>query len=192
MKKCIITAIAIFTTTITFSQMNFNLPDGYQTYKDYAGNESRADGDFDGDGINDLAIVCSTKDQSDIVVVYLGGKYLIDNSYYWFPWGGDMYTLEFKNNVLFVGSSSCAGRCYTNLKFKYYSSIKNMKLIGYEDGNLGNYQQEGAYDKNINLNTGEYEIGGVKRKVTTDLITLSNVEKYFDYLNSVGSNYIGK
>ena len=31
-----------------------------------------------------------------------------------------------------------------------------------------------------------------KRKITIDLITLSNIEKYFDYLSSVGANYIGK
>jgi hypothetical protein len=100
--------------------------------------------------------------------------------------------MEYKNNVLTIGSTSCAGRCYTNLLFKYYANLKNMKLIGYADGNLGNYQNDGAYDKNINLNTGEYEIGGVKRKVSIDQITLSNIEKYFDYLSSVGSNYIGK
>lgn len=193
MKKAILTAIICFCMTITYSQNTFNLPTGFQTFKDSEGKESRSDGDFDGDGINDLAILCTSQDQSTIVVVYLGGKYLVDQSYYWFPSNSELTFIAFNNSVLTITQSDCAGKCYTDLKFKYYSNINNMKLIGYDEGNYGSgYSNEGAYKKSINLNTGEYEISGVKRKVTTDLITLSNVEKYFSYLNSVGANYIGK
>jgi hypothetical protein len=67
-----------------------------------------------------------------------------------------------------------------------------MKLIGYEEGHLPDMNGEYGYDKNINLNTAEYEIGGVKRKIELDLITLSNIEKYLEYLASVGNNYKGK
>ncbi len=190
--KIIVLTLFAFAISFNVKSQNFTLPEGYQTYKDYDGKEQRADGDFDGDGVNDLAIVCSTKDGGNIVVVYLASKFLIDQSYWWFPWASEMNSLEFKNNVLSIGSNDCAGRCYTTLKLKYYANLANMKLIGYEEGNFGNAEHEGAYEKNINLNTGEYEIGGVKRKITIDLITLSNIEKYFDYLSSVGANYIGK
>ena len=191
MKSIFLIFISFFIAYWSFIQQ-FNFPTGYKSYKDYDGKEVRIDKDFDNDGITDLAILCKDKNESVIAVVYLTSNYVVKKTYYWFPWVGEMYMMEYKNNVLTIGSTSCAGRCYTNLLFKYYANLKNMKLIGYADGNLGNYQNDGAYDKNINLNTGEYEIGGVKRKVSIDQITLSNIEKYFDYLSSVGSNYIGK
>ena len=191
MKSIFLIFISFFIAYWSFSQQ-FNFPTGYKSYKDYDGKEVRIDKDFDNDGITDLAILCKDKNESVIAVVYLTSNYVVKKTYYWFPWVGEMYMMEYKNNVLTIGSTSCAGRCYTNLLLKYYANLKNMKLIGYADGNLGNYQNDGAYDKNINLNTGEYEIGGVKRKVSIDQITLSNIEKYFDYLSSVGSNYIGK
>jgi hypothetical protein len=189
--KNILLLVALFTCFKVNGQV-FNLPKGYQTFKDYEGKEQRADGDFDGDGLNDLAIVCTATNGSNIIVVYLASKWLIEKSYWWFPWTSEMNSLEFNNNVLTISSSDCSGRCYTNLIFKYYANLNNLKLIGYEEGNYGNAEHEGAFNKNINLNTGEYEIAGIKRKVTLDVITLTNIEKYFEYLSSVGANYIEK
>ena len=75
------------------------------------------------------------------------------------------------------------------LKFKYYQELQNMKLIGYDEGSLPDYNQEGAYDLSINLNTGIYEVGNVRKKVSLDLITLANIELYLYSLSEVvGSN----
>jgi hypothetical protein len=63
-----------------------------------------------------------------------------------------------------------------------------MKLIGYDEGHLPDYNQEGAYDLSINLNTGIYEVGNVRKKVSLDLITLSNIDLYLQKLSEVGSN----
>jgi hypothetical protein len=186
----------LFVTFISFtvkSQNSFTLPEGYQTFKDYDGKEQRADGDFDGDGISDLAILCSAENQSPIVVIYLTSHYLVGGNYFWFPWQSEMNSFTFINNVLTIDGAFDNGRYGTTLKLKYYASIKNMKLIGYGDNYLGDYENNGAYDKNINLNTGEYQVnGGVKKKISLDLITLSNIEKYFDYLGQVGQNEIDK
>ena len=171
------------------SGQSYNLPKGYEAFKDYDGKEQRADGDFDGDGVTDIAIVCSTKNSANIVAVYLASKYLIDRTYYWFPWESEMNTLEFKDNILSVTTNEDAGRFHRTLNFQYKEGIREMQLIEYMEENFGGYQQDGYY-KNINLLTGEYEIAGVKRKLVFDVITLANIEKYFDYLGSVGNNYI--
>ena len=190
-KKVLYIVTFFLLISLNAKSQTYTLPKGYQTYKDYEGKEVRGDGDFDGDGLNDLAILCSNEGNT-IVVVYLASKWMLNESYWWFPWESESVYIVFENNVLIVNTTDCLGRCYTNLKFKYYSSNNNMKLIGYEDGNFGDADHNGAYNKNINLNTGEYEVDGVRRKISLDLITLSNVEKYFDYLKSVGSNYINE
>ena len=178
-----------------FSQNSFTLPDGYRTYKDFDGKESRADGDFDGDGVSDLAIVCADNNDSKIIVVYLGSKWLVDQSYWWFPW--DYYSkLSFSNNVLTIDSGDGE---FINviLKLKHYSNLSNMKLIGYArdeymralNPDNGTTEIVKVNSKNINLNTGEYQVdGGIKKKINISTITLSDIEKYFVYLSQVGSN----
>jgi hypothetical protein len=188
----VIALISILFTLISFdakSQISFNLPNGYQTKDGNGELGARNDNDFDNDGINDLAIVCFRKDGSDpIVVVYLTSKYLIDKTYFWFPWQHMFNDFEFKNNVLTLTSNDM-GRYGTTLKLKYYSNLNNMKLIGYGEDYIGDSYNNGAYSITINLNTNEYEIKGVRRKINIDLITLSNIEKYFKYLTSIGENY---
>ena len=67
-----------------------------------------------------------------------------------------------------------------------------MKLIGYGLEEYVRSPNDGlvkAATKTINLNTGEYEInGGTKKKVNIDVITLSNIEKYFYFLSPVRAN----
>ena len=173
--------------TQVFAQQ-YTYPEGYTAFLDYDDQEQRVSGDFDLDGKSDLAIVCTSEDMDMMVAVYLSTKWNSDKIYYTIPWYEDMNTLSFENNVLSIASNGCVGRCYMELKFKYYQDLQNMKLIGYDEGHLPDYNQEGAYDLSINLNTGIYEVGNVRKKVSLDLITLSNVELYFDVLSEVGSN----
>ncbi len=190
MKNAIILFIFILTTLNLKSQMNITLPEGYETYKDY-GKEVRNDNDFDNDGITDLAIVCTDKNGLKIIVIYLSTKYLVNQVYSWFPWNYEMVDFKYKNNVLDITFDD--GRSSTTFKLKYYLNLSNMKLIGYDENanmfNTNTSQMMHLYSKNINLNTGEYEIDGVKRKISIDLITISNIEKYFEYLSSIGDNY---
>ena len=195
MKKTILTTIAIFAMNFAFSQTTFNIPDGYQTYKDGDGKESRADGDFDGDGVNDLAILCTNQDGTKIVVVYLASKWITDQTYWWFPWDYSS-DLSYSNNVLTIkGGLPMTDGVVITLKLKYYPNLNNMKLIGYDkDDFMPHDGPPGPINtKSINLSTGEYQVNnGVKKKINIDLITLSNIEKYFDYLGQVGQNETNK
>jgi hypothetical protein len=183
------TVFFIFISLYAISQKSFSLPEGYTTYKDFNDNEQRCDKDFDNDGISDLAIVCESKEDM-IVIVFLTSRYLTDGVYHWFPWQSINSEFTYINNVLKLSSHD--GKFGTTLKLKYYSELKNMRLIGYESYFGGAGAADGsAYEKSINLLTNEYTVNNIKKKTNFDLITLSNIEKYLDYLSSVGSNLIG-
>lgn len=192
MKKSsvIFITILIFISLKINCQTSFVIPKGYTAYKDYNDNQQRCDKDFDGDGIMDLAIVCESKNDM-IVVVYLTSKYMVTGTYSWFPWQSNTNEFSYINNVLTLSSNE--GKFGTSLKLKYYGDLKNMRLIGYDSyyGGAG-VEDNGAYKKSINLLTNEYTVNGTKKKASFDLITLSNIEKYLDYLSNVGENQIGK
>ncbi|MFZ9955702.1 MAG: hypothetical protein ACO3E1_06215 [Flavobacteriales bacterium] len=189
-KTLIISAFFILISLHSKSQSSFELPTGYKIVSDEVG----CVGDFDGDGIQDAAALCENVDGTKIIVIYLASKWLVDKSYWWFPWDHQLTQIKFSNDVLEISSDD--SRFFIGLKLKYYASLNNMKLIGYDEiANIFNpntSQLENLYSKSINLNTGEYEIDGVKREISIDLITLSNIEKYFDYLSAVGEIYINK
>ena len=169
---------------------NFIIPKGYKIYKDYNKVEERIDDDFDGDGVKDLAITCIDNSESKIVVVYLASKWAVDKSYSWFPW--NYYSkYSFTNNVLTIDGGDGE---FLNviLKLKYDTSLKKMKLIGY---GLHEYVRavDGTGDmvqifyNSINLSTNEYQVnGGSKKKFDFPVITLSNIENYFEYLSQIG------
>lgn len=172
--------------TQVFAQQ-YTYPEGYTAFLDYDDQEQRVSGDFDLDGRSDLAIVCQSEEDM-LIAVYLSSKWNANKTYYTIPCDYEMNYLSFENSVLSIASNSCAGRCSMELKFKYYQDLQNMKLIGYDEGHLPDYNQEGAYDLSINLNTGIYEVGNVRKKVSLDLITLANIDLYLYSLSEVGSN----
>lgn len=173
------------------SQTSLDLPSGYQTYKDYDGNEQRAEGDFDGDGTDDLVILCSSEEEGIIMVVYLTSRYFVDQSYFWFPWYSDMNTFTYENNELTIDAIYGTGRSGTIFNLKYYTNLENMRLIGYYEWQLPDYDQNGGFNKSINLITNEYQVnGGVKKKISINLVTLSNIEEYFVYLSEIGQDEI--
>jgi hypothetical protein len=190
----IISFLALFSISVK-CQNSFELPKGYKAFKDYEGKQSRIDADFDGDGIKDLAILCENKNEEKIVVVYLGSKWLIDQTYWWFPW--DYYSkFSFSNNVLTIDSGDEEFSSIV-LKLRYYAKMNNMRLIGYAkseyvrvgDVNTGGTRMARAFSSSINLSTGEYQVNdGVKKKIKIAIITLSDIEKYFEYLSQVGQD----
>lgn len=181
------------------AQIEYSQPKGYSIYKDFDDKPFRLDKDFNGDGINDLAIVY-TKNNSEnenIVAVYFSTSSVKNNNYYYFPLSSNSYNLDFKNNVLSIGSCFGNGRFCKTLKFKFYSAIKNMRLIGYDEESFGNAVHEGAYLKSINLLTNTYEISGPKwknkitKKTNFQILTLETLdEKDLEYLENVGNNYL--
>lgn len=177
--------LVIISSISVKSQNSFILPVGYDIYEDYSGNQQRCEGDFDGDGVNDVAVLCVAEDDTKIVVVYLASKWLINESYWWFPWEVEYNNFTYFNNVLTIeGGREDVG---ITLKLRYYANINNMKLIGYDYYYYSS--PEYNYHISINLNTGEYQVNeGLKKKVTLDLITLSNIEKYFEYLQQIGQD----
>lgn len=178
-------------SSIVLGQSNFQFPKGYHSYKDYNGKEQRIDKDFDNDGIMDLAIVCAKKNDKDIIiVVFLTSSYLVKGTYYYFPTECADYGFEYKNNVLNISCGN--GKFSTVFKLKYYSNLKNMRLIGYDSEYGGAGMNGGGYKKSINLLTNEYTVNGIKKKTSFDVITLTNIEKYFDYLDAIGSNYMNQ
>lgn len=198
---------SFFTTIILLSifavegncQNKYPVPKGHSIYKDYDGKAVNLQSDFDGDGINDLAIVYAknNSEYDNIFAVYLSTKQNNRNLYYYFPFSSISYNLEIKNNVLSIGACFGTGRYCKTLKFKFYPALKNMRLIGYDEESFGNALHEGAYVKSVNLLTNKYEISGPKWKnkiVKTSrftLITLENIsEKKLEYLENIGAAYL--
>jgi hypothetical protein len=180
----VLTLIA-FVISCDVNGQSFSLPKGYKSYKDFNGKEQRVDNDFDGDGLKDMAIVCEDNNDQKIIAVYLASKLLIDKSYWWFPWNYNSHNLSYANNVLTIKSDDDYD--FMILKLKYYSKLKNMKLIGYSRTYYLQHPQTLVGSNSINLNTGEYSVnGGPIKKIDVKTITLSDIEKYFDYLSKVG------
>ena len=157
MKKIALLLLTVISLTAN-AQTKYSQPKGYSIYTDYDSKPFRLDKDFDGDGINDLAIVYAKNNTEDenIVAVYLSTSNSAKNTYYYFPFSSNSYSLDFKNNVLTIGSCFGTGRFCKTLKFKFYSTLKNMRLIGYDEESFGNAIHNGAYLKSINLLTNKF------------------------------------
>ena len=169
----------------SFGQVTFYLPKGYQTYKNYNEKEVKCDGDFDYDGKKDVAILCVNSDQSKAyVLIYLTTSYLENGSYSWFPWElGMEQNFVYENGELLISQEmGCCSNFSFSLKFKYYNNLKNMRLINY------NTELNFEVVKNINFLTGNYEVDGKVGRSNFDLITISNINNYLDFLDSFNGN----
>lgn len=185
MKKIILIFILFLFLQNTFSQIQYSLPEGFVACIGEDGNESKVEADFDTDGINDLAILCCDDNDQKIIVVYLASKWLIDKNYWWFPWNFNTNLISFNNKVLIIDSNDDYN--FIKLKLKYYTSLKNMKLIGYDRSYYMRHPTTFIGSNSINLITGEYSINnGPNKKIKINTITLDDIEKYFEYLSKVG------
>jgi len=192
------------------AQSQYELPKEFKQYKDARNETVRVDQDFDKDGINDLAIIASKINSDDnknnYLFVFLSKTYSSNKSGYYFPvMYSNGYDLNFEKSVLILSCCSGLGRYCETYKFKYYTDLSNMRLIGYDEENYGNAMHEGAYSKSVNLLTNKLELkqsrynekkqdfetfNRKKIKVSIPLITLETIDqKTIDYLNNLGSNY---
>jgi hypothetical protein len=71
----------------------------------------------------------------------------------------------------------------TTFFLKYYSNIENMRLIKYETEYTQGME---LHTRTVNLLTREYQVDGRKGKKNLDVITLTNIDSYFDILSSIG------
>ncbi len=207
-KRIVVNGFALLFALCCNGQINYNLPKGYATFIDFSERAVRVDKDFDNDGISDLAILCSKKDQDEYyyLLIYMSSTYSLQNTFYYIPIAqAPGYDLTFENAVLNFGGCFGNGRYCEKYKFKYYSKIANMRLIGYDEESLGNLSGEGLYKKSVNLLTNFLEIeeseynvrtekivvvNEISTQVSIPIITLDSFdEKTISYLNNLGSNY---
>lgn len=130
MKK-IILINTLLISFVTFSQITPKLPQGYKLTTDM---DQEAiwtyTEDFDLDGNKDFAGVI-TKEENDEygdkeVFIYLTSNQKSTK----FPLTNDFYEFEFINNVLTIKAEHIKGYFSDVYKFKYYSEINDLRLIG--------------------------------------------------------------
>ena len=188
MKVYLIPLLLLF-NVYCFSQ-SYSLPKGYGVYHTDGGNaEIRADGDFDGDGVQDLAILCKGSDNSIMIAVFVSSEW--DKNKYWYIMTkSEMWHFTYENSVLTMYSYN-DDSYDVELKFRYSKSLENMRLIGYGEyyHELNSYgNQITTSSKSINLATGKYEKNGVWGNINLPPITLGNIEDYFAELNNIGGD----
>ena len=89
----------------------------------------------------------------------------------------------YENGELLISQEmGCCSNFSFSLKFKYYNNLKNMRLINY------NTELNFEVVKNINFLTGNYEVDGKVGRSNFDLITISNINNYLDFLDSFNGN----
>ena len=132
--------IALVSTLNTFSQQNISytakLPVGYKLLDVNNEKGARIESDFDKDGIMDLAVILSAKDNnSAILTVFLSSNFKIDKSYQKCDWFHMINDFEINKEVLKL-SSIDMGKYFTEIKLKYDPLNKNMKIISYNEDDV--------------------------------------------------------
>ena len=172
------------------SAQDYSLPANFTQFFDYDNNPQALSADFDGDAIKDLLVTCESEDYGYCMLVFLSSSYKVAGNYYWFPWESDMNYFSFENGELNISSSFGVGRFGKTLKLKYDRTLKNMRLIEYSESYLGNYEQSGAYEKIIDLVANTFIVNDQVGQLNLEIVTLSNIEQYFDYFLEVGTEYM--
>jgi hypothetical protein len=192
MKKTLILALLIFSITDLIAQKKYLLPSGYKIYIDFNDKPVRIDKDFDNDGIPDLAIMTEKENENgdNYLFVFLSSIFNVNDVSYYIPiQSTSAYNLEYSKQVLTIGGCFGNGRYCESYKFKYYSNLKNMRLIGYNEESFGNAIHEGSYNKSINFLTKKmeyFERKKITKTINIGIITLENFdEKIREKLNNL-------
>jgi hypothetical protein len=174
------------------AQQTYNLPKGYQLFKNLDGFTPRADSDFDNDGTSDIAVVCENKnDEYDkIVVVFLSSRYLQDGSYFYFPTSSSHFKISFYKNTLHLDEDDDY-EFYT-YKFQYNTYLEDMQLVNYSHQYYMRNPTLLMGMNNVNLLDGNYSYNnGILQQFNAPVITLTNIEDYFEYLSTLGGAFDG-
>ncbi len=123
--------VALVLSLTAFSQQTSSytakLPAGYKI-ADVNNKETRFESDLDKDGIMDLAVILSKKDDnSAILAIFLSSNFKKDKSYQRLQWFHMINDFEVKNNILTVDGTDM-GKYLTEIKMKYDPVSKKMKI----------------------------------------------------------------
>ncbi len=191
-KIIILFAFSFLLLQNTNAQQTYNLPKGYQLFKDIDGYTPRADGDFDNDGSNDVAVICENKKDAfdKIVAVFLSSRYLHDGTYFYFPTSSTHFKLSFYNNTFQIDEDDDY-EFYT-YKFQYRNYLEDMQLVNYAHQYYMRNPTLLMGKNNVNLLDGNYSYNdGVLQQFNAPVITLTNIEDYFEYLSTLGGAFDG-
>ncbi len=186
-KALLICFVAISSFALT---QQYELPGNFTQYFDYDNNPQALSADFDGDAAKDLIVTCESEDFGYCILVFISSSYKVSGNYYWFPWESDMNYFTYENSILTISSSFGVGRFGKSLILKYDRTLKNMRLIEYGESYLGNYEQSGAYEKTIDLISNTFTVNEQSGQLNLEVVTLSNIEQYFDYFLEVGTEFM--
>ncbi len=138
--KTIFSVVALVLSLNAFSQQKISytskLPAGYKLVD--VNNEKGAsiESDFDKDGMMDLAIILSAKDDNNaILAIFLSSHFKKDKSYQKCNWFHMTNDFEVKKNVITL-SGMDMGKYLSEIKLKYDPTIKKMKITSSIESNL--------------------------------------------------------
>jgi len=181
--KNLLLLLVIFSSSEVYAQKDelnmFQIPFGYKYYNDVNGKEVKCESDFDFDSKNDLAILCTNSEETKgIVFIFLTSLLNTSSFRSSINWDLEMYhDFYFENKTLVLNRFIGFGSNFTlTIKLKYYDNIKNMRLV--------NYTSELNFEtmQDIDLITGRYHLKEKSGIDKFDLITISNIDKYSEFL----------
>jgi hypothetical protein len=176
----------------SIAQLSYDLPNGYQLFKDIDGYTPRADGDFDNDGSSDVAVICENKKDAfdKLFVVFLSSSYLSNETYYYFPTNSTHFKLSFYSNTLQLDEDDDY-EFYT-YKFQYRNYLEDMLLVNYAHQYYMRNPTLLMGMNNVNLLDGMYSYNdGILQQFNAPEITLTNIDNYFEYLSTLGGSFDG-
>lgn len=171
------------------AQIEYTYPKGYVAYFDDYGMTPRADGDFDGDGANDVAIICQNNNTEDVIVaVFLSSHWLASKTYFYFPIYASNFKLTFNNQSLNIDADDDYD--FYSFKFKYSDILSGMRLTSYAHTYYMRHPTILMAKNYINLISGNYSYNdGASVAFNAPVITLSNIDNYLEYLSTLGGDF---
>ena len=138
MKKTIILFFVLVLAYTIDAQNPINyyqhLPNGYKL-KD-SNNElgPSVEGDFDKDGINDLAIILFTsKDATPVFGYFLSSKFTATKTFKFCEWTFMMHEMSYENGIISLSSNNGSMPIYGSMNLKYDAVKKDIIITKYED-----------------------------------------------------------
>jgi hypothetical protein len=171
---------------ISYSQLQYKLPQGFAVKKDYDDKEIKSINDFDLDGIDDLAI-CVGKGDSELdnhILIYLSRFYKSAESAQVIEFPSELLMIESYNGGFNISMVNCMGRCETKLNFEYDRTIGNLKLIALSDSHLpsmfGTGMEDSGYNKEYNFSTGIATVDGEQKKFKPAVVTPDKFNQFWE------------
>jgi len=110
------------------------LPDNFSLHDANGDEGPSAEGDFDNDGITDLAaIIFSTADKVPFFCYFLSSTVNKYKTFSYCDWSFMMHDVYMDNNIISVESNNGSMPIYGSMKLRYDSVKKDLLVYKYED-----------------------------------------------------------